>query len=356
MAESLKVLLVDDEPETIRLLRKVLQADGCNVLEAVDGQEALNLFARESPDLILLDIIIPQIDGIEVLKRIRSQDPITGIIMVSALTSEKLAVEAMMAGADDYVSKPFPLKEIRVRIQQTADKVWLRRENLRLQRELEAAEARLQQLAIRSSPLVVSPAADRSLLARGHSERQEITVLFAAPHGFLTLMDNLPPDRLLHILNHHLSAVVDAVLEERGTIGGFSDHAVMAFFNAPVRQEDHALRAVRAALKAREAAQKTLSANGLNDQLLPFCFAVHTDTALIGYVGSAQYAVYTTVGRAVSLARHLLSLALPDQLLIGEKTLALVGDYVDAVPLGVVDIGTDDYTKKVGAFNVLNLK
>jgi len=211
-------------------------------------------------------------------------------------------------------------------------------------------------LAIHSSPLAVSPAADRSLLAQGHGERQEITVLFAAPHGFPTLMDNLPPDRLLHILNHHLSAVVDAVLEERGTPGGFTDHAVMAFFNAPVRQEDHALRAVRAALKAREAVQKTLSANGPNDQFLPFCFAVHTDTALIGHVGPAQYAVYTAVGHAVSLARHLLSLARPDQLLIGEKTLALVGDYVDAVPLGAVSIDVDGYTKKMGVFNVSSLK
>lgn len=354
MAESLKVLLVDDEPETIRLLRKVLQADGCQVLEAVDGQEALTLFARESPDLILLDIILPQIDGIEVLKRIRSQDPITGIIMVSALTSEKLAVEAMLAGADDYVSKPFPLKEIRVRIQQTADKVWLRRENLRLQHELEATKARLQQLTARSPFSATSVGGVPS--AQGSGEHLEITVLFAALRGLSQFTESLPPERFLHLLNHYLSAAIEAVLEERGTLGGVTGHTLMAFFNAPVRQEDHALRAVRAALKVREKAQRARTADEVNDLPVHFCFGIHTDAALVGNLGFAQHSVYTAVGRAESLAHQLLSFAQPGQIIIGERTLALVREYVDVSPLEAVDAEVDGYTKSMRLFNVLRLR
>ncbi len=111
MTQPPKVLLVDDEPDTLRLVHRVLQADGFHVIEAKDGREALALYRQEQPDLILLDIIIPHIDGMRVLRQIREQDSSTGIIMVSALNSERVTIECMQAGADDYVSKPFPSKK-----------------------------------------------------------------------------------------------------------------------------------------------------------------------------------------------------------------------------------------------------
>lgn len=84
--------------------------------EAADGVEALSIYRQRVPDLMLLDIIMPRLDGMAVLREVRSHNAITGIIMVSALTSEKLTLEAMQACADDYASKPFSLKELRTRV------------------------------------------------------------------------------------------------------------------------------------------------------------------------------------------------------------------------------------------------
>ncbi len=352
MRESLKVLLVDDEPETVRLLRKVLQADGCTVIEAADGQEALTLFARESPDLILLDIIIPQIDGLEVLKRIRSQDPITGIIMVSALTSEKLAVEAMLAGADDYISKPFPLKEIRVRIQQTTDKVWLRRETLRLQRELEAANARLRQLVARYVPPgIAEQATAGGDVPKAAAERLKITALALGIHNVASLAESAPPDRLVGAVNQHLSLMADAVLQERGALDRITGDTVIAFFNAPVRQEDHALRAVRAALRWREAAQR---AQVTGDPLLRCSIGIHTGDVVVGNIGASPYPTYTAIGDAPYVAWHLQEAAEPEQILISGHTLTQVTGLVEARRVGQLSV--KGRAEPVDTYAIIELK
>src|SRR3569832_1007007 len=103
----LKILLVDDEPNTVQLVRKILQADGHTVYEAADGLQAIEVFEAAQPDLDLLDVVIPKLDGLGVLQEIRRRDRMDVVIMISALTSEQLAVKSMLGGADDYISKPF---------------------------------------------------------------------------------------------------------------------------------------------------------------------------------------------------------------------------------------------------------
>lgn len=141
-----KILVVDDEPDTLRLVRRILREEGYQVEEAIDGQQALTAFRIWRPDLILLDIILPQHDGLSVLRTIREQDAATGIIMLSALNNDQLTREAIIAGADDYVRKPFLLREIRARIQQTLEKTRLRRENEDLRRQLNAVRNRAEEL------------------------------------------------------------------------------------------------------------------------------------------------------------------------------------------------------------------
>src|SRR5438067_1025649 len=116
LTTPLKILLVDDEPNTVQLVRKILQADGHTVWEAADGLQAIEVFEAMQPDLVLLDVVIPKLDGLGVLQEIRRRDRMAGVIMVSALTSEQLAVKSMLGGADYYISKPFTLKTIRMHI------------------------------------------------------------------------------------------------------------------------------------------------------------------------------------------------------------------------------------------------
>jgi len=113
--ESAKILVVDDEPQVRRTLRAILTGQGCSVIEARDGEEAIEEVKADCPDLVLLDINMPGIDGLETCKRIRELSDVP-IIMVTVRGSEKDKVVALDAGADDYLVKPFGTQELLARV------------------------------------------------------------------------------------------------------------------------------------------------------------------------------------------------------------------------------------------------
>ena len=323
MTNPLKVLLVDDEPETLRLVRRILQADGYDVREATDGKQALELFAQDKPELILLDIIIPMVDGIEVLRRIRRVDKVTGIIMVSALTSEKLAVEAMQAGADDYVSKPFPLKEIRVRIQQIAAKARLRQENLQLQQELDSTKQRMQQLLSKRAPAPVAESLyDLGDAHQMDDEVHDVTILFAE----FTKQDEAISDHrhLYESFSHGLIMAADAITQQGGILDQVMGDHIMAIFEKQEHQEQ--------ALQALRAAQHLCSLTPMPQ--LQFSIGIHSGQALVGSISMPQRTTYTAVGDTVQIAHRLQELADPGDILLSQKTYTLVSDHVTAESLG----------------------
>ncbi len=359
MPQPPKVLLVDDEPDTLRLAGKILQADGYQVIEAKDGREALALFERERPDLILLDIIIPHIDGMRVLKLIREQDPVTGIIMVSALSSERVTIECMQAGADDYVPKPFPLKEIRNRIKQVLEKTQLRRKNAELQRELDELNAKMRILVQHYLPPRV---AEQMLKEPGHPSlggtRQEVTILFVDVRDFTPLAEALPPDELINILNTYLSIVADVALVHEGTLDKFMGDGAMVLFNAPLPQPDHAARAVRAALDIQNAVQKlNLLAN---EPRLPaaarlsLAIGIHTGDAVVGNIGSKEQMNYTAIGDTVVLAKRLQENAPSGGILVSEEVYRQVSDLVVAKDMGMLTV--KGRVEPVRAFKILGLR
>lgn len=324
MTKPLKVLLVDDEPETLRLVRRILQTDGYDVSEAIDGQQALDLFAQEKPELILLDIIIPQVDGIEVLRRIRSVDKVTGIIMVSALTSEKLAVEAMLAGADDYVSKPFPLKEIRVRIQQIAAKARLRQDNLRLQHDLDLTTERLQKLLSQRAPASPAEAVteDQSIPPQVEGETHHVTILYAefALQGE-SIQENL---HLYKSFSRSLASAANVIEQEGGILDQFMGDDILAIFKAAKRQEQ--------ALHALRAAQHLCSPS--DNPEMQFSIGIHSGKALVGNVRMLQHTTYTAIGDTVQIAHRLQELAQPGDILLSRETFSLVSNQISAEAIG----------------------
>jgi two-component system KDP operon response regulator KdpE len=115
-ATDLRVLVVDDEPSLRRLLRMSLTAQGYHVLEASTGQDAIERLARETPEVVLLDLGLPDMDGLEVIRRMRSAGARTPIIVLSSRGDERGKVQALDLGADDYVTKPFGMGELVARI------------------------------------------------------------------------------------------------------------------------------------------------------------------------------------------------------------------------------------------------
>ncbi|MHC4591161.1 MAG: sigma-54-dependent transcriptional regulator [Planctomycetota bacterium] len=133
----LKILIVDDEKPARVGMRKVLERVGFEILEAVDGQSAIEASERERPDIVLLDVNIPRPDGMEVLNRLREIEGAPLVIMITAYGSERLAAEAIKQGAYDYIPKPYELDELRAAARRAAETIELRRETSRLKAELE---------------------------------------------------------------------------------------------------------------------------------------------------------------------------------------------------------------------------
>lgn len=353
MSKAAKILLVDDEPDTLSLVHRILDAEGFQVIEAVDGQEALDKYASERPDLILLDIIIPQVDGTQVLKNIRQHDQVTGIIMVSALNSERLMIECMQAGADEYVSKPFQLKEMRSRIKQVLEKTELRQRNAELQRQVDELNARMRILLQRYMPQRVT---ERLLREPGTPQlggvRQEVSVMFVDLRNFSAMAEMVPPDRLVQVLNAHLSAIAETALRFEGTLDKFLGDGAMVLFNAPVPQPDHVLRAVCCALEVQQVlTHLSVLPSG---QRLQISIGIHTGEAVVGNIGSRELMNYTAVGDTVVVAKRLQEQAEPDQVLVSEEVYRRVEDEVLAEEVGLLNV--KGRQEPVHAYRLLGLR
>jgi serine phosphatase RsbU (regulator of sigma subunit) len=131
-------LVVDDDPDINRLLQVRMRTAGFAVRSAGDGEQALAAIAEEAPDLMLLDVSMPGMGGLEVLERVRAERLDIAVIMSTAFGSERVAIEALRKGADDYLRKPFEPTELRAVVERTASRLLLRRENAELQRQLDA--------------------------------------------------------------------------------------------------------------------------------------------------------------------------------------------------------------------------
>jgi two-component system response regulator HydG len=136
MADKTKILVVDDEASHRTMLRAVLTADGYAVAEAADGTEAIQAIEQEPFDLILMDLRMTRLDGIEALTRIRRVSPLVPVLIMTAYASVKTAVEALKAGAFDYLTKPLDIEELKVLIDKALDHYHLKKENLSLKERL----------------------------------------------------------------------------------------------------------------------------------------------------------------------------------------------------------------------------
>lgn len=312
------ILIVDDEPGALQLLRTLLQTEGHLIYEAADGEEAIRMFDLVRPDLVLLDVLLPKTDGLGVLYEIRQRDAMCGVIMVSALTSERLAVKSMLGGADDYISKPLTLKTVRMHIRQVLDKAELRRHNATLQEQLVDANEKLRHYM--AKPLLDTLLASPTPPSLG-GERQIVSVLFMDFCDFTTVTQRLLPDEVVRLLNDYFGLVTPAVLENGGYLDKIMGDGFMALFNVPSQRSCHATLAVRTALDMR---RRIRDWNQLHPHPLNLRVGIHTGEAVVGNIGTPQLMNYTAIGSCVNLAKRLEESASPGQILISAATCAML--------------------------------
>lgn len=349
-----RILVVDDEPELMQVLQEALTGQGCWVTGVLSAEAALAALPDGPYDLVLTDLMMPGVDGLELLRRAQQFDPfLVGIVMTGQGTLPT-AIEALQIGAQDYLLKPFRLNTLLPTLTRALRLRRLRLENDRLQANLRDMNWRLNYLLHRLAP----PAVADHLVAEGQlpsleGQRRTATVLFADMRGYSAVAESLEPEAVLAVLNWHFALAGRSVAAHGGTIVQYAGDMLEAIFNGPEDQPDHAAQAVRAAQAIRaELARLRAEPAGIDAPAVAhFGFGVATGPLVVGYRGFDARFEYAVVGDVVNIAFRLSAAAHQDQILIGPGTQALVADRLAVRSVG--PLAMKNRSQPIEAYEVL---
>ena len=314
-----RILVVDDDRVNRTLLARGVEQAGHLVRTAENGRDALALLGEEPHDLVLLDIVMPELDGVSVLEQIKSDPHLQHIpvIMISAVDETDSVVRCIEMGAEDYLPKPFDPVLLRARIN-----AGLARKRLH---DLE--QERVRSVFSRFVPEhVVEDVLERTDndLRLGGS-REVGTVMFTDIRGFTTFSEQAEPQRVIQILNQYFSEMIDAIFAQEGTLVGYRGDGLLAVFGAPIALDDHADRALASAREMLEVRLPRF--NGWLDEHGfggPFQMGIGLNSGpfMSGNVGSARQLEYTVHGDTVNTAARLegLTKGAGRSLLLAEST------------------------------------
>jgi class 3 adenylate cyclase/CheY-like chemotaxis protein len=360
-------LAVDDEPANLRLLDAVLAPRGYRVLTAPSGAEALALLETEDVDLVLLDIVMPGMDGHEVCRRIRSmpETEFLPVVMITASGSEQ-RLAALESGADDFVTKPFDKSELLARVASLArikryhDTIrrqayeltqWNTELETRVARqvaELERTNRLRRFLSPQLADLVIG---DEDLL---RSHRREIVVVFTDLRNFTPFAEASEPEEVMSVLGEHHRAIGALVHAYEGTLERFTGDGVMVFFNDPIPCDDAADRAVRMSIDIRDAV-RDLSAGWLRrGHDLAIGIGIDQGFATLGRIGFEGRFDYSAIGSVTNRAARLCAEARGWQVLVSDRVLAAVEHACVSEVIG--DMQPKGFSRSVRVHNITALK
>jgi adenylate cyclase len=362
------ILVVDDLAPNVRLLEAVLSPKGFRVATASSGQEALDVLSKQHPDLVLLDILMPGMDGYEVCRQIR-EDPGTAFLPVIMITAsgEEEKIRAIESGADDFVNKPFDQAELLARVRslvrvkryhdtierQAAELArWNRELEQRVQDQLEQLErvGRLRRfLPAQLADLIVS-SGDESFL-NGH--RREITVVCCDLRGFIAFAETAEPEDVWATLGEYHGAVGDLIASFEGTLERFTGDGLVVFFNDPIPCDDAPLRSVRMALAMRQRVQELADDWQRRGYELAFGVGIAQGYATLGRIGFSGRFDYASIGSVTNLAARLCAEAAPWQILVTQRVHAAAEDQVVSRLVG--ELSLPGFSRPIRTFDVSGL-
>ena len=293
MNEPPKILIVDDEPFNVDYLEQELADLNYTTISASNGQVALDKITAESPDLVLLDIMMPIMDGFSVLAQLKADSTLRDIpvIIISAMNDLNSVVKGIQHGAEDYLPKPFEPVLLHARISSSLEKKRLRDEHRRLIRTFADKEVA------------------EELMSKGFSlggKHTRITSMFTDIRNFTTITEAHDPAETIDMINAYYSIVIETVQAHGGNANQMQGDGLMSFFGAPVAYPDHAQRAVDSGLEIiqRLAAYNREQAdrNGIQIEI---GIGLATGQVVAGFAGTRSRATYLCVGDPVNLSARI---------------------------------------------------
>ena len=370
MKTPAKILVVDDTPKNVKLLADVLTVKGYSVVTAASGAEALRQVEAEKPDLVLLDVVMPEMSGYEVCRKIR-ENPATqmlSVVMVTALDPSEERIKGLEAGADDFLTKPINQAELLarirslLRIKELYDTVQTQAAELSdwnktLEHRVEEQVAQLERLG--RLKRFFSPQLAEMIIAGGADDplkthRREITVVFLDLRGFTAFAETSEPEEVMGVLREYHAGMGKLILDHEGTLERFTGDGMMIFFNDPLPVSNPAERAIRMALAMRDrVGELTVRWRKLGYEL-DFGVGIAQGYATIGGIGFEGRWDYGAIGTVTNLSSRLCGEAKPGQILVSKRLLGTMENQLEVESVG--ELTLKGFHRPITAYNVLGLK
>jgi adenylate cyclase len=369
MRQPPRVLIVDDNPANLEILETRLARQGYEIITATDGEAALVAARQRTPDLILLDVMMPGKDGIQVCRELKSDRalPFMPVILVTAKSDPNDIVAGLDAGGDEYITKPVDhaalvarvrsilrIKALHDTVQEQAARLeeWSRTLEERVAEQLAEIErlAGLKRfLPPQVTELIVSSGNERLL----ESHRHEVTVVFCDLRGFTAFAETTEPEEVMGVLREYHEALGRLIFRYEGTLERFAGDGLVVLFNDPLPCPDPTARAVRMALEMRACVGDLSRTWRRFGHELGFGVGIAQGYATLGTIGFEGRLDYAAIGPVSNLASRLCDEASDGEILISGRALVAVEDMVEAEPAG--DLALKGFSRPVTAYRVRGL-
>jgi adenylate cyclase len=362
------ILVVDDAPDNIEIVRLRLESQAYDVITAADGLEALEQIAAHLPDLVLLDVMMPRLDGIQTIRRLRADTslPFIPVIMLTAQSDRKEVVAGLDAGADEYLTKPFDAGPLLARV-----RAMLRMKALHDEVRTQAAQLALwnqtleQRVADQLASLThldslkrfLAPQIAELVMSSGdeilRSHRGNVAVVFCDLRGFTSFSEVAEPEEQIAMLAEYHTTLGSLINLFQGTLIHIVGDGVMVVFNDPIPCPDHCLQAVRMAIVMRRQIRGFIEKWQTHGYDLGFGIGISQGYATLGLIGYENRSQYTALGTVTNLASRLCGEAMDSQILIDTKVKTALDSWIHTEEVG--DLTIKGLSRPIRVFNILGL-